>query len=492
MSGGSCASAREAKPSHVPFAGARNSGPSRRGDSLCRRERGLDSANALLATTTTDSYGEYAFTSLAAGTYKVAVIVPVGWGLTLKDAGAIDAIDSDADQGTGVTDAFAIAAGANDDTRDAGLVAANTTTTKTGPATATVGGQGSYTIAVTNHGPTAAKNVVTTDVLPAGTTHSSSSTACENSNGTVTCTTGSLGSNETVTYTVDVTFDTPGVKTNTGTTTSDTPDPNGNDNSSSTTTTVSDCSWLTISTAGTGSGSVSKTSSSSTFNCDNGNAQTRDYESGTVVTLSAAADPGSTFAGWSGDCTGTGTCTVTMDADKSVTATFNRGRRNQSAGNVCPAGDRNGNLDLTGDCAIEGRVKGNVKIKNGTLTVLGTVEGNIEQEGAGSVIVTAEGSVKGNLKEQGDGDVEVSGTVDGNIEEEGSGNVVVQGTVTGNVKEKDAGSVEIGGTVQGNVEEEGAGNVTITASGVVHGNVTEKNAGTVTNGGSVIGNISQS
>ncbi|NMC13866.1 MAG: hypothetical protein GYA34_13410, partial [Chloroflexi bacterium] len=41
------------------------------------------------------------------------------------------------------------------------------------------------------------------------------------------------------------------------------------------------------------------------------------------VTLSAVADPGWTFAGWSGaGCSGTGTCTVTMDADKEVTATF--------------------------------------------------------------------------------------------------------------------------------------------------------------------------
>ena len=41
--------------------------------------------------------------------------------------------------------------------------------------------------------------------------------------------------------------------------------------------------------------------------------------------LSATPDSGYTFAGWSGDCTGTGTCNLTMDMDggKSVTATFN-------------------------------------------------------------------------------------------------------------------------------------------------------------------------
>jgi hypothetical protein len=41
------------------------------------------------------------------------------------------------------------------------------------------------------------------------------------------------------------------------------------------------------------------------------------------VTLSATAATGRTFAGWSGaGCSGTGTCVVTMDAAKDVTATF--------------------------------------------------------------------------------------------------------------------------------------------------------------------------
>jgi hypothetical protein len=40
------------------------------------------------------------------------------------------------------------------------------------------------------------------------------------------------------------------------------------------------------------------------------------------VTLTPTADAGSTFTGWSGACTGTGTCTVTMDQDRAVTATF--------------------------------------------------------------------------------------------------------------------------------------------------------------------------
>ena len=68
---------------------------------------------------------------------------------------------------------------------------------------------------------------------------------------------------------------------------------------------------LTINNAGTGSGTVTPNPSGPT------------YSYGTVVTLTPAANSGSTFAGWSGACSGTGGCTVTMDSAQSVTATFN-------------------------------------------------------------------------------------------------------------------------------------------------------------------------
>ena len=49
----------------------------------------------------------------------------------------------------------------------------------------------------------------------------------------------------------------------------------------------------------------------------------RDYTSGKAVTLTATPDSGKTFAGWSGaGCSGTGLCTVTMNAAKTVTANF--------------------------------------------------------------------------------------------------------------------------------------------------------------------------
>ena len=76
---------------------------------------------------------------------------------------------------------------------------------------------------------------------------------------------------------------------------------------------------LTVLKAGTGGGSV--TSSPSGISC--GTTCSSSFDGGTVLTLSATPDGSSTFAGWSGACSGAGTCAVTMDAAKTVTATFN-------------------------------------------------------------------------------------------------------------------------------------------------------------------------
>jgi hypothetical protein len=78
---------------------------------------------------------------------------------------------------------------------------------------------------------------------------------------------------------------------------------------------------LSLTLAGTGAGSVS--SSPSGISCPS--TCSANFNSGTVVTLTAtaAAAAGSTFAGWSGACSGTGTCSVTMTAAEAVTATFN-------------------------------------------------------------------------------------------------------------------------------------------------------------------------
>ncbi|HXF61328.1 MAG TPA: trypsin-like serine protease [Caldilineaceae bacterium] len=76
---------------------------------------------------------------------------------------------------------------------------------------------------------------------------------------------------------------------------------------------------LTVTKAGNGSGSV--TSDLAGIQC--GSDCTESYTINTQVTLTAQPEDGSEFAGWSSPCTGVGpTCTVTMDADLSITATF--------------------------------------------------------------------------------------------------------------------------------------------------------------------------
>lgn len=75
---------------------------------------------------------------------------------------------------------------------------------------------------------------------------------------------------------------------------------------------------LTITTSGTGSGTVSPSPAGTS--CGSGCLS---FAAGTVVALTAAPNTGSTFAGWSGACSGTGRCTVTMNSNQTVTATFN-------------------------------------------------------------------------------------------------------------------------------------------------------------------------
>ena len=76
---------------------------------------------------------------------------------------------------------------------------------------------------------------------------------------------------------------------------------------------------LSVNKTGTGSGTITTNTGTITWTNSTGSAS---YASGTAVTLTAAPATGSSFTGWSGSCSGTGACTVTMDAAKSVTATF--------------------------------------------------------------------------------------------------------------------------------------------------------------------------
>jgi CSLREA domain-containing protein len=75
---------------------------------------------------------------------------------------------------------------------------------------------------------------------------------------------------------------------------------------------------LTVTPSGAGAGTV--TSSPPGIDC--GATCSASFDDGTSVTLHAQHNAGSVFAGWSGDCAGTGDCVVTMDQARAVTATF--------------------------------------------------------------------------------------------------------------------------------------------------------------------------
>ena len=95
---------------------------------------------------------------------------------------------------------------------------------------------------------------------------------------------------------------------------------------------------LTVTKAGAGTGTV--TSKPAGISC--GATCSAAFTPGATVVLTAAAQANSTFTGWSGACSGSATtCTVSMSASLSVTATF-------GAGTTCTISGTAGNDVLTG------------------------------------------------------------------------------------------------------------------------------------------------
>ena len=139
--------------------------------------------------------------------------------------------------------------------------------TKAAVGTFTPGTDGSYTITVTNHGPSDAQAVVVTDVLPAGFTFASAigsgatSAGCTTSSvpapsGALRCELGTLAPDATTTVTVTGRIGADygaSLLSNTATVASTTPDPNGDDNVSTADAAVSASADLSISKVAIGS-----------------------------------------------------------------------------------------------------------------------------------------------------------------------------------------------------------------------------------------------
>jgi YVTN family beta-propeller protein len=79
---------------------------------------------------------------------------------------------------------------------------------------------------------------------------------------------------------------------------------------------------LTVNISGNGGGKV--TDNLASLNCTSAQCVVG-YPVNTVVALTATPNVGSTFVGWTGACSGTGTCTVTMNQLQTVAAAFSTG-----------------------------------------------------------------------------------------------------------------------------------------------------------------------
>lgn len=87
---------------------------------------------------------------------------------------------------------------------------------------------------------------------------------------------------------------------------------------------------LTVNKTGMGSGTVT----SNPVGIDCGDSCRGSYAKGASVTLTATPDPGSVFAGWSGDCSACEsdtTCKITMNSDKTCTAVFDLQKANEES-----------------------------------------------------------------------------------------------------------------------------------------------------------------
>jgi List-Bact-rpt repeat protein/PASTA domain-containing protein len=101
---------------------------------------------------------------------------------------------------------------------------------------------------------------------------------------------------------------------------------------------------LSVTKSGTGTGKV--TSSPSGIDC--GATCSAEFDQGTEVTLTPSASAGSEFKEWTGACTGSGTCKVTMSAAKSVGAKFDLAPKPKFTLTIAKAGTGSGSVSCNG------------------------------------------------------------------------------------------------------------------------------------------------
>jgi IPT/TIG domain/Divergent InlB B-repeat domain len=146
---------------------------------------------------------------------------------------------------------------------------------------------------------------------------------------------------------------------------------------------------LTIGTAGSGSGSVK---------C-NGGGCAESYAPGTAVTLEAVPASGSTFAGWSGgNCSGTGSCKVTITGPVTVTATFNPTPSNNPTTNTQPSNSPRTNTPKPPSNSV---TPGAIKLSGTSASMTLIVPG------PGTIVVSGKGVVGAKYHAKGAGPVQL-------------------------------------------------------------------------------------
>lgn len=300
--------------------------------------------------------GNVVFTDpLPAGTTFVSLNAPTGWTCTTPAVGANGTVScSRLSMGPEETGAFTIVARASagascintasvstespekSTANNSGTTVACAITgtdlaaTVTAPSDATAGGELDYTFGVANLGPNAAQAVSIAFAMPSGTTLQSFAQAlgpafaCTvppiGTTGTATCTIPALAGNLSAEFALKVKIDgalAGGTIEGTASVSTTTLEGSLANNVASVRTLLSSA-MLVATVDGTGAGTV--TSLPAGINCPGTCSGTFAWNS--TVRLNAAAAAGSAFAGWSGPCTGTAACVVTMDKVQSVTATF--------------------------------------------------------------------------------------------------------------------------------------------------------------------------
>ncbi len=127
-----------------------------------------DAGGTAVLSTTTDASGHYSFTNLLPGNYYLHFDPPTGYVVTLQNQGSDDAVDSDADPISGETITTNLEPGEYDPTWDVGLFQmADVSIYKGHLADEVIPGQLlTYTLTISNSGPSVAEQVVVTDALP--------------------------------------------------------------------------------------------------------------------------------------------------------------------------------------------------------------------------------------------------------------------------------------------------------------------------------------